>query len=53
MYREDVIRDRSRFIKEYGEYFEQSVKVDPVTLEIIDEDEPYLMMSQDEKIHHR
>ena len=50
--RPDVVEDRARFIKEYEEYYQDAVKVDPTTLDITDKDKKYLLISQDEKIHH-
>ena len=50
--RPDVVEDRARFIKEYEEYYKEAVKIDPTTLETIDKDMKYLLISQDEKIHH-
>jgi ribosomal protein L15E len=49
----DVVVDRARYIQEYKEYYTEAVKVDPTTHEIIDRDKRYILVSQDEKIHHR
>ena len=52
-YRPDVIEDRKRFINEYRDLYENAVKVDPITFELMDTDKPFILKSQDEKIHHR
>lgn len=53
MNRPDVILDRERFIEEFETYYKDAVKIDPETLEIKDLDKPFILLSQDEKIHHR
>ena len=53
LFRPDVKLDRQRFIEEHEMYFKDAVKIDPESLEITDLDKPYLILSQDEKIHHR
>ena len=45
--------DRQRFIAEYEFYYEHAVKIDPDTNELFDVDKPFVMVSQDESIHHR
>ena len=50
--RPDVILDRRRFIDEYEMYCKDAVKIDPETHAIQDMDKPYILISQDEKIHH-
>lgn len=52
-FRPDVVLDRMRFIGEYEMYYRDAVKIDPVTLDITDLDKPYILISEDEKIHHR
>ena len=42
-----------RFIDEYKNIYEEAVKIDPITYDLIDTDKPYILISQDEKIHHR
>ena len=53
MFRPDVVLDRGRFISEFETYQKEAVKIDPNTLDLVDLDKPYLMINQDEKIHHR
>ena len=53
MFRPDVVLDRGRFISEFETYNKEAVKIDPNTLDLVDLDKPYLMINQDEKIHHR
>ena len=48
-----MIEDRKRFINEYTEVYKESIKIDPQTLELVDKDKPYIIVNQDEKIHHR
>ena len=52
-FRPDVVLDRGRFIDEYEMYYKDAVKVDPETHDLKDLDKPYILISQDEKIHHR
>ena len=49
----DVVEDRGRFIREYEQFYLDAVKINPISLEIKDVEKTYLLISQDEKIHHR
>ena len=50
--RPDVKLDRKRFMEEFEMYYKDAVKIDTETLELQDLNKPYIIISQDEKIHH-